>query len=81
MNCSLEDEFNSPKRKTTNLINNKKFENLLRENACDNLFEPNAISSCQYQEANGFTLRNRNGDDFLNIFLMNIRSLAKHGGE
>ena len=80
MNCSLEDEFVSPKRKITNLINNKKFENLLRENAFDNLFEPNAISSCQYQEANEFTLRNRNGDDFLNIFSMNIRSLPKHGG-
>ena len=81
MTCSLEDEFISPKRKITNLINNKKFGNLLRENTFDNLFEPKAISSCQYQEANEFTLRNRNGDDFLNIFSMNIRSLPKHGGE
>ena len=80
MNCSLQDEFISPKRKISNLINNK-FENLLRENALDNLFEPNAMSSCQYQEANEFTLQNRNGDDFLNIFSMNIRSLPKHGDE
>ena len=80
-NCSLEDKFISPKMKITNLINNKKFENLLRENAFDNLFEPNAMSACQYHEANWFTLQNRNGDDFLDIFAMNIRSLPKHAGE
>ena len=26
-------------------------------------------------------IKNRNGDDFLNIFSLNIRSLPKHGGE
>ena len=35
-------------------------------------------SDCQIRYGN---VKNRNGDDFLNIFSLNIRSLPKNGGE
>ena len=53
-------------------LKGNKFEELL------NSFDP---VICQYYDENDFISENRNGDGFLNIFSMNIRSLPKHGGE
>ena len=55
--------------------------NLLRENKFEELFNPFEPITCQYYDEENFSSTNRNGDEFLNMFSMNIRSLPKHGGE
>ena len=62
-------------------MNNDKFQTIVKENKYEELFNPNQNFSCQYYTEDEFIIKNRNGDDFLNIFSLNIRSLPKNGGE
>ena len=47
----------------------------------EEIFNAAESISCQYYGEEQFISTNRNGDEFLNIFTLNIRSLPKHGGE
>ena len=58
-------------------MNNDKFQTIVKENKYEELFKPNQIFSCQYYTEDEFIIKNRNGDDFLNIFSLNMRSLPK----
>ena len=62
-------------------MNNENFQTIITENKYEQLFNPNQNYSCQYYDEGEFIIKNRNGDDFLNVFSLNIRSLPKHGGE
>ena len=62
-------------------MNNDKSQTIVKGNKYEELFNPNQNFSCQYYTEDEFIIKNRNGDDFLNIFSLNIRSLPKHGGE
>ena len=62
-------------------MDNDEFQAYLIENKFEELFNPFDSVICQYYDENEFISANRNGDGFLNIFSMNIRSLPKHGGE
>ena len=53
----------------------------MKENKYEQLFNPNQNFSCQYYDENDFIIKNCNGDSFLNVFSLNIRSLLKNGGE
>ena len=78
---TLKKNFASTKRKFVDLVNNDKFQTIVKENKYKELFNPNQNYSCQYYTEDDFIIKNRNGDDFLNIFSLNIRSLPKNGGE
>ena len=58
-------------------MNNDKFQTIVKENKYEELFNPNQNFSCQYYTEDEFIIKNRNGDDLLNIFSLNIRSLPK----
>ena len=45
---NVESEFISTKRKFVNLINNEKFENFLKENKYEQIFNPSSMTPCQY---------------------------------
>ena len=62
-------------------MNNDKFLTIVKGNKYEELFNPNKNFSCQYYTEDEFIIKNRNGDDFLNIFSLNIGSLHKYGGE
>ena len=62
-------------------MDNDEFKAYLQENKFEQLFNPFDSITCQYYDENEFISANRNGDVFLNIFSMNIRSLPKNGGE
>ena len=62
-------------------MNNDKFQTIVKENKYGELFNPNQNFSCQYYTEDEFIIKNRNCDDFLNIFSLNIGSLPKNGGE
>ena len=62
-------------------MNNDDFQTIIKENKYEQLFNPNQNYSCQYYDENEFIIKNRNGDSFLNVFSLNIRSLPKNGGE
>ena len=47
----------------------------------EEIFNAAESISCQYYDEEQFISKNRNGDEFLNILTLNIRSLPKHGGE
>ena len=78
---NVEREFISTKRRFENLINNEKFECLLKENKYEQIFSPSNMTPCQYYDEDEFIKKNRKSDECLNIFALNIRSLPKHGGE
>ena len=78
---NVEREFISTKRRFENLINNEKFECLLKENKYEQIFSPSNMTPCQYFDEEEFIKKNRKSDECLNIFALNIRSLPKHGGE
>ena len=78
---NVEPEFISTKRRFENLINNEKFECLLKENKYGQIFSPSNMTPCQYFDKDEFIKNNRKSDECLNIFALNIRSLPKHGGE
>ena len=62
-------------------MDNDEFKAYLQENKFEQLFNPFDSITCQYYDENEFISANKNGDVFLNMFSMNIRSLPKHGGE
>ena len=62
-------------------MNNENFQTIITENKYEQPFNPNQNYSCQYYDEGEFIIKNRNGDDFLNVFSLNIRSLSKNGGE
>ena len=80
-NYDIENDFISGNRKFANLMNNENFQTILTENKYEQLFNPSKNYSCQYYDEGEFSIKNRNGDDFLNVFSLNIRSLLKNGGE
>ena len=71
----IENNFVSTKRKIVDLMNNDKFQTIVKGNKYEELFNQNQNFSCQYYTEDEFIIKNRNDDDFLNIFLLNIRSL------
>ena len=78
---NVEREFINTSRRFENLINNEKFECLLKENKYDQIFSPSNMTPWQYLDEDEFIKKNRKSDECLNIFALNIRSLPKHGGE
>ena len=80
-NYDIECEYTSIKKKLLNIMDNDEFKAYLQENKFEQLFNPFDSITCQYYDENEFISANRNGDVFLNIFSVNIRSLPKHGGE
>ena len=78
---NVEREFISTKRRFENLINNEKFECLLKENKYEQIFSPSNMTLCQHYDEDEFIKKNRKSDVCLNIFALNIRSLPKHGCE
>ena len=78
---NVEDEFISTKRKFENLMNNEKFENFLKDNKYEQILNPSNVTPCEYFDEEEFSKKYRKGDECLNIFSLNIRSLPKHGGE
>lgn len=80
-NYNIENEYWSPKRRITNLLDNKKFLDILKDNYFDDLFNPEEISSCRYYDENDFAAENRTGFEYLNVISLNIRSLPKYAGE
>ena len=77
----VEDEYIPTKRKILTLSDNPKFEEFLKTNQFDSLFNPSDLNCCKYYDEDEFNDLNRQGDGFLNVFSLNIRSLPKHGGE
>ena len=71
----------SIKKNLSNIMDNDEFKAYLKENKFEQLFNPFDCITYQYYDENKFISANRNGDVFLNILSMNIRSLPKHGGE
>ena len=78
---NVEREFISNKRNFANLINNEKFEWLLKENKYEQIFSPSNMTQCQYFDEDEFIKKNRKSDECLNILALNIRSLPEHGSE
>ena len=78
---NVENEFISTKRKFENLMNNEKFENFLKDNKYEQILNPSNVTPCEYFDEEEFSKKYRKGDECLNIFSLNIRSLPKHGGE
>ena len=78
---NVEREFISTKIRFEKLINNEKFECLLKDNKYEQIFSPSNMTPCQYFDEDEFIKKNRKSDECLNIFALNIRSLPKHGGE
>ena len=78
---NVENEFLSTKRKFENLMNNEKFENFLKDNKYEQILNPSNVTPCEYFDEEEFSKKYRKGDECLNIFSLNIRSLPKHGGE
>ena len=77
---NVENEFISTKRKLENLMNNENFENFLKDNKYEQILNPCNMTPCEYFDEE-FSKKYRKGDECLNIFSLNIRSLPKHGGE
>ena len=61
-------------------MNNDDFQTLIKDNKYEQLFNPNQNYSCLYYDEDEFIIKNRTGDNFLNVFSLNIRSLPKNGG-
>ena len=78
-NYDIENDFIFGKRKFANLMNNVHFQTIITEHKYEQLFNPNQNYSWQYYDEGEFIIKNRNGDDFLNVFSLNIRSLPKMG--
>ena len=78
---NIGNEFLTTKRKFENLLDNKQFEMFLKENKYEQIFNPTCVTPCQYFDEDEFINKNRTGEEFLNVFSLNIRSLPKHGGE
>ena len=78
---NIENEYISTKRKLQSLLDNDKFQSFLKDDMYEEIFNAAESISCQYYGEEQFISKNRNGDEFLNIFTLNIRSLPKHGGE
>ena len=78
---NIENEFLTTKRKFDNLLDNKQFEMFLKRNKYEQIFNPTCVTPCQYLDEDEFINKNRTGEEFLNVFSLNIRSLPKHGGE
>ena len=53
----------------------------LTENYMDDLFNPEEYKACDYFDEDKFIGLKRDAANHLNILLLNIRSLPKHGGE
>ena len=47
----------------------------------EQIFNPTCVTPCQYFDEDEFINKNRTGEEFLNVFYLNIRSLPKHGCE
>ena len=77
----IENEFLTTNRKFDNLLDNKQFEMFLKENQYEQIFNPTCVTPCQYFDEDEFINKNKMGENFLNVFSLNIRSLPKHGGE
>ena len=77
----VEDEYIPTKRKILTFLDNPKFEEFLKTNQFDSLFNPSDLNCCKYYDEDEFNDLNRQGDGFLSVFLLNIRSLPKHVGE
>ena len=75
-NYNVENEFTSVIRGAINLLNNEKFEKLIKENNIDGLLDPRKLNSCQYYDENQFIWENREDRVYLNI-----HSLPRHGRE
>ena len=78
---NIENEYISTKRKLQSLLDNDKFQSFLNDNMYEEIFNVAASIPCQYYDEEQFISKNRNGDEFLNIFTLNKKSLPKHGGE
>ena len=78
---NIENEYISTKRKLQSLLDNDEFQSFLKDDMYEEIFYAAKSISCQYYGEEQFISKNRNGDEFLNIFTLNIRSLPKHGGE
>ena len=74
-NYDIENNLISGKRKFANLMNNDDFQTIIKQNNYDQLFNPYQNYSCQSYDEDVFNIKNRKGDDFLNLFSLNIRSL------
>ena len=55
------------------------FKAYLKENKFEELFNTFDPITCQFYDEDQFIYADINGDVFLNMFSMNIRSLPKHG--
>ena len=64
---NVEHEFINTKRRFDNLINNEKFECLLKDNKYEQIFSPSNMTPCQYFDEDGFIKKNRKSDECLNI--------------
>ena len=78
-NYDIENDCISGKRKFANLMNNENFQTIITENKYEQLFNPNQNYSCQYYDEGELIIKTRNGDDFLNVLSLDIRSLPKMG--
>ena len=78
---NIENEFISTIRKFENLMNYEKIENFLKDNRYEQILNPSNVIPCEYFDEEEFSKKYRKGDECLNIFSLNIRSLPKHGGE
>ena len=63
-------EFISTKRRFENLINNEKFECLLKENEYEQIISPSNMTPGQYFDEDEFLKKNRKSDECLNIFAL-----------
>ena len=80
-NFEIETNFQSAKLKILDLMDNHNLTEFIKENLLDDLFNPNDVKQCNYFDEEKIDNLNRTSSTHLNIFSMNIRSLAKHGGE
>ena len=60
---NVECEFVSTKRRFESLINNEKFECLLKKNKYEHIFSPSTMTPCQYYEKDEFIKKNRKSDE------------------
>ena len=76
---NIENEFLTSKRKFENILDSSlKYS---WKNKYEQIFNPTCVTPCQYFNEDEFINKNRTGEEFLNVFSLNIRSLPKHGGE
>ena len=73
--------FQSARDRITELVDQHGLVEFLKGNYLSELFDPQDLVLCSYNDESEFIKSHRNSKNNLNVISMNIRSLPKHYGE